>query len=128
MRTTSTLALGIALLASVAGCSLPTSVEIDCLGADGAEARISECDDVIELIRARFGFGDAQRGSLRVVGVQRLDCADAAREEGIVAFDLPEVDRCWRVILHFDAGSVNYVAARNDETREIEMIQVRTIE
>jgi len=128
MRMASTVALGIALLAGVAGCAMPTSVEIDCLDPDGAEAQRGECDEVVELVRARFGFGDAQRGALRVVGVQTLDCADAADEEGLPTLDVTEVDRCWRVILHFDAGSIPYFATRSSQTGEIELMEFRAIE
>lgn len=82
MRPTTALMLVIALLAGVTACAAQRFFAVECRGPDGAEAPLSECDEVIELVNARFGFGDAQRGTLRLVGIQTVDCADAARDEG----------------------------------------------
>jgi hypothetical protein len=101
MRAAVTFALGAAQLIAIAACTLrPYAVE--CVGP-GADLEPAECGDVADHVATRVGLQNEGFGKLMVVSVEVVDC----RAEGVPEQEEPSVDRCWRVVLDYESGSMS---------------------
>jgi hypothetical protein len=121
MRSVRTLALGIALLTGAAGC-VPRPLTVECV-KPAAVTEPAECHDVADRVARLAGLERAEIGTLTVISVEHVDCHAVGLTQEILELDAPSIDRCWRVVLDYEGGGVEYVAARDRETGGIGLFE-----